>query len=101
MQAGQCQAYSACEGEHCQAGQAGCADREGETPGGTACQAGAEFSLDRQAVHWDCVDPWDEAGAHIDIYGTEDIPSGTICVTVHRYVASSQCLYSTFVYSSF
>ena len=46
--------------------------------------AGAEFGMAATAVHWACINPYDQEGSHIDIYGDEDIPSGTICSTVRR-----------------
>ena len=81
MSAGQCLSYSPCEGHHCLSGQAGC-DRA--VPGGATCQGGALYSEDRHAVHWSCTDTWDIQGRRIDIYGVQDIPSGTVCMTTHR-----------------
>ena len=66
-------------------GQAGCTHQDITPPPGTPCKAGAEFGTGDSAVHWACVNPFDQEGRHIDIYGTEDIPSGTICSTVRRF----------------
>ena len=81
MSGGQCLSYRPCEGQYCLSGQAGC-DRSG--PSGAACQGGAVYRSDRQAVHWSCTDSWDIDGRIIDIYDIKDIPSGTICITTHR-----------------
>jgi len=82
--AGECRVYSPCEGESCMSGQAGCTHQDITPPPGAPCQAGAEFGTGDSAVHWACVNPFDQEGRHVDIYGTEEIPSGTICSTVHR-----------------
>ena len=84
MSEGQCKVYSPCEGESCESGQAGCTARDNPAPSGTSCRAGAEFGMAATAVHWACINPYDQEGSHIDIYGDEDIPSGTICLTVQR-----------------
>ena len=81
MSGGQCLSYRPCEGQYCLSGQAGC-DRSG--PGGEACQGGALYSDDTQAVHSACTQTWDIDGRTIDIYESKDIPSGTICITTHR-----------------
>ena len=65
-------------------GQAGCSAQDNPPPAGTSCKAGAVFSTGTTAVHWACINPFDEEGAHIDIYGAEDVPSGTICWSVRR-----------------
>ena len=74
-------AYSPCEGDHCASGQAGCITEDNPGPVGTSCKGGATFGTDPGVVHWICINTFDEAGATIDIYGDEDIPSGTICLT--------------------
>ena len=84
MQMGQCLVYSPCEGEHCQSGQAGCPTEGNTEPGGISCKSGAVWGEDTHAVHWDCINTFDQEGTHIDIYGHEDIPSGTVCFTVSR-----------------
>ena len=85
MAAGQCLVYSPCEGDHCESGQVGCTAKDNPGPAGASCKADAAFGSAPGTVHWICINPYDETGAHIDIYGPEDAPSGTICMTVHRY----------------
>ena len=92
--AGECRVYSPCEGESCMSGQAGCTHQDITPPPGAPCQAGAEFGTGHSAVHWACVNPFDQEGRHVDIYGTEEIPSGTICSTVHRFCALFLTLHS-------
>jgi len=83
MKAGQCLVYTPCEGTHCSSGQAGCTGGE-LGPGGNSCKGGATFGTGTGTVHWVCVNPYGQGPSHIDIYGGEEIPSGTICLTVHR-----------------
>jgi len=85
MKKGQCIIYEPCgEPEKCQSGQAGCTTDDNPGPEGATCKSDVDFIEETGAVHWKCINPFDEEGTHIDIYGHDPVPSGTICWTVRR-----------------
>ena len=87
MKEGQCRSYSPCEGSFCLSGKVDCklgvsTKEETESP----CVGEAEFNEEEDAVHWSCTDPLSLTDEHIDVYGNQSLPSGTVCMTVKRLI---------------
>lgn len=70
-----------CERGECVSGQTGCNGGDSPIPKDATCAAGVAFVA--ESVHWLCTHPTDYS-IHINIYGGDEVPSGTSCITAHK-----------------